>query len=79
MSVGGSAEPTGEATTGHGPGSTDAAGLTSQGQLYRHVRALISAKVIEQHGRGSYRIPASKLVPTLIIMTAAADIAEVLR
>ncbi|WP_432278274.1 ArsR/SmtB family transcription factor [Nocardia carnea] len=57
----------------------EAAGLTSQGQLYHHVRALISAKVIEQHGRGSYRIPAPKLVPTLIIMTAAADIAEVLR
>lgn len=57
----------------------EAVGLTSQGQLYHHVRALTSAKVIEQHGRGTYRIPAPKLVPTLIIMAAAADIAEVLR
>lgn len=57
----------------------EAVGLTSQGQLYHHVRALSSAKVVEQHGRGAYRIPAPKLVPLLIIMTAAADIAEVLR
>ncbi|MBF6215123.1 winged helix-turn-helix transcriptional regulator [Nocardia puris] len=57
----------------------EAVGLTSQGQLYHHVRALSSAKIVEQHGRGAYRIPAQKLVPLLIIMTAAADIAEVLR
>ncbi|GAA5057295.1 ArsR/SmtB family transcription factor [Nocardia callitridis] len=56
-----------------------AVGLTSQGQLYHHMRALTSAKVIEQHGRGAYHIPAPKLVPILIIMTAAADIAEALR
>ena len=57
----------------------DAVGLTSQGQLYHHMRALTAAKVVEQHGRGTYRVPAAKVIPLLVIMTAAADIAEVLR
>lgn len=56
-----------------------AVSLNSTGQLYHHIRALTSAKVIEQHTRGAYRIPAPKVVPLLIIMTAAADIGEVLR
>lgn len=56
-----------------------AVSLTSAGQLYHHIRALTAAKVIEQHSRGAYRIPAQKVVPILILMTAAADIAEVLR
>ncbi|MFI6213758.1 ArsR/SmtB family transcription factor [Nocardia brasiliensis] len=57
----------------------EALGLTSTGQLYHHMRALSSAKIIEQSRRGTYRIPASKVVPVLVLMTAAADIAEVLR
>jgi DNA-binding transcriptional ArsR family regulator len=57
----------------------EAVGLTSAGQLYHHVRALTAAKIIEQHSRGTYRIPAAKVVPVLVLMTAAADIAEVLR
>ncbi|WP_280468745.1 ArsR/SmtB family transcription factor [Nocardia cyriacigeorgica] len=57
----------------------EAVSLTSAGQLYHHIRALTSAKVIEQHSRGAYRIPAEKVVPLLIMMTAAADIGEVLR
>ncbi|WP_024804414.1 helix-turn-helix domain-containing protein [Nocardia sp. BMG51109] len=57
----------------------DAVGLNSTGQLYHHVRALTSAKLIEQHGRGAYHIPAPKVVPVLVLMTAAADIAELLQ
>ncbi|MFE3441639.1 ArsR/SmtB family transcription factor [Nocardia sp. NPDC059180] len=57
----------------------EAVSLTSAGQLYHHIRALTSAKVIEQHTRGAYRIPAEKVVPLLVMMTAAADIGEVLR
>ncbi|WP_405497153.1 ArsR/SmtB family transcription factor [Nocardia sp. NBC_00511] len=57
----------------------DGVGLTSTGQLYHHIRALTSAKIVEQHGRGAYRIPASKVVPVLVLMTAAADIADLLR
>ncbi|MCM6772310.1 helix-turn-helix domain-containing protein [Nocardia sp. CDC159] len=56
----------------------EAVGLTSTGQLYHHIRALSSAKIVEQHGRGAYRIPGSKVIPVLILMTAAADIAELL-
>lgn len=57
----------------------DAVDLTSTGQLYHHLRALSSAGIIEQHGRGNYHIPAPKVVPVLVLMTAAADIAGILR
>ena len=56
----------------------EAVGLTSTGQLYHHLRALCSAKIVEQRGRGAYRIPPQKIVPVLVLMTAAADIAELL-
>ncbi|KAA8877190.1 winged helix-turn-helix transcriptional regulator [Nocardia colli] len=58
---------------------TEAVGLTSAGQLHHHMRALSSAKIVEQHSRGTYRIPPPKVVPVLILMTAAADIADLLR
>lgn len=57
----------------------DAVGLTSAGQLYHHMRALTSAKILEQHGRGAYQIPGRKVVPLLVLMAAAADIAEAMR
>ncbi|QLY29039.1 ArsR/SmtB family transcription factor [Nocardia huaxiensis] len=57
----------------------DGVGLGSTGQLYHHIRALTAAKIVEQHGRGAYRIPAPKVVPVLVLLTAAADIAELLR
>ncbi|WP_459547441.1 ArsR/SmtB family transcription factor [Nocardia sp. X0981] len=57
----------------------EAVGLTSTGQLYHHIRALSSAGIVEQHSRGAYRIPAPKVVPVLVLMTAAADIAGLLR
>jgi DNA-binding transcriptional ArsR family regulator len=51
-----------------------AVGLGSTGQLYHHLKTLSSAKVVEQHGRGDYRIGAKKVVPLLVSMLAAADI-----
>ncbi|MGB3372881.1 MAG: metalloregulator ArsR/SmtB family transcription factor [Rhodococcus sp. (in: high G+C Gram-positive bacteria)] len=49
-------------------------GLGSTGQVYHHLKALGSANVVEQHGRGDYRINAKKVVPLLVSMLAAADI-----
>lgn len=57
----------------------DGVDLGSTGQLYHHLRALTAAKIVEQHGRGAYRIPPPKVVPILVLLTAAADIAELLR
>ncbi|WP_069166867.1 ArsR/SmtB family transcription factor [Nocardia altamirensis] len=57
----------------------EAVGLSSAGQLHHHLRALTSARIVEQQGRGVYHIPPAKVVPVLVLMTAAADIAEVLR
>ncbi|NNH70011.1 winged helix-turn-helix transcriptional regulator [Nocardia uniformis] len=57
----------------------EAVGLTSTGQLYHHVRALSSANIIEQHSRGTYHIPPPKIVPVLVLMTAAADIGNLLQ
>lgn len=52
----------------------DAVGLGSTGQVYHHLKALGSANIVEQHGRGDYRIGAKKVVPLLVSMLAAADI-----
>ncbi|WP_338888087.1 ArsR/SmtB family transcription factor [Rhodococcus sovatensis] len=52
----------------------DVVGLGSTGQVYHHLKALASANVVEQHGRGDYRINAKKVVPLLVSMLAAADI-----
>lgn len=62
-----------------GPSGTaalqEAAGLASTGQLYHHLRALTHAGIVEQDGRGSYRVPARVVVPALVLLTAAADVA----
>ncbi|WP_235916403.1 ArsR/SmtB family transcription factor [Antrihabitans cavernicola] len=62
-----------------GPTSTKeleaAADLSSPGQLYHHLRALTGARVVEPHGRGTYRIAGPKVVPVLVLILAAADIA----
>lgn len=52
----------------------DVVGLSSTGQVYHHLKVLGSANVVEQHGRGDYRIAAKKVVPLLVSMLAAADI-----
>lgn len=62
-----------------GPASTKeleaAAELSSPGQLYHHLRALTGARIVESHGRGTYRIVGPKVVPVLVLMLAAGDIA----
>lgn len=52
-----------------------AAGLSSTGQLYHHLRGLTAAGVVEQDARSSYRIPPRAVVPTLVLLLAAADVA----
>lgn len=52
-----------------------AVGLGSSGQIYHHLKTLSSANIVEQHGRGDYRIAAKQVVPLLVSMLAAADIA----
>lgn len=64
-----------------GPASTaeltEAAALSSTGQLYHHLRTLTSARVVEQDGR-SYRVPTTGVVPVLVAILAAADLAGTL-
>ncbi|KQU06918.1 ArsR family transcriptional regulator [Rhodococcus sp. Leaf7] len=63
----------------HGPATaTDlqsAVGLSSVGQLYHHLKTLTSARVVEQHGRGDYRLAPKTVVPALVLMLASADVA----
>lgn len=62
-----------------GPASTgelqQAAGLSSTGQLYHHLRSLTGVGIAEQDGRGSYRVPPRAVVPTLVLLLAAGDLA----
>jgi ArsR family transcriptional regulator len=57
----------------------DAAGLASTGQLYHHLRSLTHCGLVEQDGRGSYRVPPRAVVTALVLITAAADVAGQLR
>lgn len=54
---------------------SEAAELASTGQLYHHLRALTHCGLVEQDGRGSYRVAPRTVVPALVLLTAAADIA----
>ncbi|MHA6621924.1 ArsR/SmtB family transcription factor [Pseudonocardia sp. DLS-67] len=57
----------------------EAAGLASTGQLYHHLRSLTHSGLVEQDGRGSYRVNARAVVPALVLLTASADVAGQLR
>jgi ArsR family transcriptional regulator, arsenate/arsenite/antimonite-responsive transcriptional repressor len=65
-----------------GPAGTtelvEAAELSSTGQLYHHLRTLTAARVVEQDGR-RYRVPTTGVVPVLVALLAAADLAGTLR
>ncbi|MFC5064409.1 ArsR/SmtB family transcription factor [Actinomycetospora atypica] len=65
-----------------GPGSAaelqEAAGLSSTGQVYHHLKALTAARVVEQDGR-AFRVPATGVVPVLTMLLAAGDVAGLLR
>ena len=72
-----------EALLVSGPSGTtalqEAAGLASTGQLYHHLRALTHCGLVDQDGRGSYRMAPRTVVPALVLLTAAADVAGQLR
>ncbi|MEU3554351.1 ArsR/SmtB family transcription factor [Streptomyces fragilis] len=46
-------------------------GLGTTGQIYHHLRQLVSAGWLETEERGRYRIPPTRLVPLLVMITAA--------
>jgi DNA-binding transcriptional ArsR family regulator len=48
----------------------------SAGQLYHHLNDLIAAGVVDQAGRSRYRISGSRIVPLLVILAAAEDVAR---
>lgn len=51
--------------------TADLAGqLGSTGQLHHHLRQLVSAGWLQQRGRGSYVVPAGRVVPLLVILSA---------
>ena len=52
---------------------------SSTGQLYHHLRTLTGCGLTEQDGRGRYRVPPTAVVPALVLLLAAADIAGDLR
>lgn len=46
-------------------------GLGTSGQLYHHLRHLTAAGWLRSAGRGQYAIPPERVVPLLVILTAA--------
>lgn len=60
----------------HGAAELQAAAeVGSTGQLYHHLKPLTAAGIVEQDGRGRYRLRPSATIPALILLAAAADIA----
>jgi ArsR family transcriptional regulator len=51
-------------------------GSSSAGQLYHHLNDLMAAGVVDQAGRSRYRISAGRIVPLLVILAAAGDVAR---
>ncbi|MGI6879071.1 ArsR/SmtB family transcription factor [Microbacterium sp. gxy059] len=45
--------------------------LGTTGQLHHHLRQLVAAGWVRQSGRGSYEIPAGRIVPLLVCIVAA--------
>lgn len=50
-------------------GALDQLGTT--GQLYHHLRQLTAAGWLRSSGRGRYEVPATRIVPLLVILTAS--------
>lgn len=48
---------------------------SSTGQLYHHLRTMTACGLAEQDGRGRYRVPPTAVVPALVLLLAAADLA----
>lgn len=51
-------------------------GSGSAGQLYHHLKDLMAAGVVDQAGRSRYRIASARIVPLLVILAAAGDVAR---
>lgn len=49
---------------------TEAEGLGTTGQLHHHLRALVAAGWLASAGRGRYEVPAQRIVPLLVVLTA---------
>jgi DNA-binding transcriptional ArsR family regulator len=49
----------------------DDAELGTSGQLYHHLRQLVSAGWLRSAGRGRYAVPAERVVPLLVILMGA--------
>lgn len=45
-------------------------GVGTSGQLYHHLRQLVSAGWLRTAGRGRYEVPAARVVPLLVVMAA---------
>ena len=45
--------------------------LGTSGQLYHHLRQLVTAGWLHQTARGSYEVPAARVIPLLVMLTAA--------
>lgn len=50
---------------------SEVAGLGTTGQLYHHLRQLAAAGWLRSAGRGRYAVPPERMVPLLVILTAA--------
>ena len=50
----------------------EAEGLGTSGQLHHHLRQLVAAGWLRSAGRGRYEIPAPRVVPLLVVLTAVA-------
>ncbi|NYF15571.1 hypothetical protein HDC37_000383 [Microbacterium sp. AK009] len=46
-------------------------GLGTTGQLHHHLRQLVSAGWVRQSGRGSYEVPATRVVPLLAVIAGS--------
>lgn len=58
---------------------TEAVGGSSSGQIYHHLATLTAAGVVEAEGGGRHRVPATGVVPVLVALLAAGDLAGALR
>lgn len=46
-------------------------GLGTSGQIYHHLRQLLSAGWLRSAGRGRYEVPPARIIPLLVILSAA--------
>ncbi|MEV0636795.1 winged helix-turn-helix domain-containing protein [Streptomyces sp. NPDC050619] len=48
----------------------ETAGLNTTGQLYHHLKQLTAAGWLHAEGRGHYQVPAGRVVPLLVLLSA---------